>query len=72
VCRGFVSPLKIHRLGPVLNPQTLGPVASTLTITPPRQPDEIQPENTLVKEYNASTNSDFKNYQQPNNLPTNK
>jgi hypothetical protein len=27
---GFLSPLKIHRLGRVLNPQPLGPVASTL------------------------------------------
>jgi hypothetical protein len=32
---GFLSPLKIHRLGWVLNPQPLGPVASTLTNTPP-------------------------------------
>jgi hypothetical protein len=37
VCCGFLSSLKIHRLGPVLNPQTLGPVASTLTTTPPRR-----------------------------------
>jgi hypothetical protein len=29
---GFLSPLKIHRL----NPRTLGPVASTLTTSPPR------------------------------------
>jgi hypothetical protein len=34
---GFVSPLKIHRFGRVLNPQTLGPVASTLTTRPPRR-----------------------------------
>jgi hypothetical protein len=33
----FLSPLKIHRLGRVLNPQPLGPVASTLTTTPPRR-----------------------------------
>jgi hypothetical protein len=38
VCCGFASPLKIHRLGWVLNPQPLGPVASTLTTTPPRRP----------------------------------
>jgi hypothetical protein len=38
VCCGFLSPLKIHRLGRVLNPQLLGPVASTLTTTPPRRP----------------------------------
>jgi hypothetical protein len=31
------SPLKIHRLGLVLNPQPLGLVASTLTTTPPRR-----------------------------------
>jgi hypothetical protein len=37
VCCGFLSPLKIHRLGWVLNPQPLGPVASTLTTTPPRR-----------------------------------
>jgi hypothetical protein len=37
VCCGFLSPLKIHRLGRVFNPQPLGPVASTLTTTPPRQ-----------------------------------
>jgi hypothetical protein len=30
----FLSPLKIHRLGRVLNPQPLGPVATT----PPRRP----------------------------------
>jgi hypothetical protein len=36
VCCGFLSPLKIHRLGRGLNPQPLGPVASTLTTTPPR------------------------------------
>jgi hypothetical protein len=28
--------LKIHRPGPGLNPETLGPVASTLTTRPPR------------------------------------
>jgi hypothetical protein len=33
VCCGFLSPLKIHRLGRVLNPQPLGPVASRLTTT---------------------------------------
>jgi hypothetical protein len=33
-CCGFLSPLKIHRLGRFLNPQPLGPVASTLTTTP--------------------------------------
>jgi hypothetical protein len=37
VCCGFLSPLKIHCLGRVLNPQPLGPVASTLTTTPPRR-----------------------------------
>jgi hypothetical protein len=31
MCCGFLSPLKIHRLGQVLNPQPWGPVASTLT-----------------------------------------
>jgi hypothetical protein len=34
---GFLLPLKIHRLGRVLNPQTLGPVTSILTTTPPRR-----------------------------------
>jgi hypothetical protein len=29
-CYGFLSPLKIHRPPPGLNPRTLGPVASTL------------------------------------------
>jgi hypothetical protein len=37
VCCGFLSPLKIHHLGRVLNPQPLGPVVSTLTTTPPRR-----------------------------------
>jgi hypothetical protein len=37
VCCGFLSPLKIHRLGLGLNPQPLGPVASTLTTTPPKR-----------------------------------
>jgi hypothetical protein len=35
-CYGFLSPLKIHQPRPELNPQTLGPVASTLTTSPPR------------------------------------
>jgi hypothetical protein len=35
---GFLSPLKIHRLGRGLNPQPLCPVASTLTTTPPWRP----------------------------------
>jgi hypothetical protein len=33
---GFLSPLKIHRPRSGSNPQTLGPVASTLTTSPPR------------------------------------
>jgi hypothetical protein len=37
VCCGFLSPLKMYPLGRVLNPQTLGPVASTLTTSPPRR-----------------------------------
>jgi hypothetical protein len=37
VCCGFLSPLKIHRLGRVMNPQHLVPVASTLTTTPSRR-----------------------------------
>jgi hypothetical protein len=39
---GFLLPLKIHRLGQVLNPQPLGPVASTLTTTPPWRLGNIQ------------------------------
>jgi hypothetical protein len=42
VCCGFVSPLKIHRLGRVLNRQPLGTVASTLTTTPPRRHKTLQ------------------------------
>jgi hypothetical protein len=38
---GILSPLKIHRLGRVLNKQPLGPVASTLTTTPPRRQNAI-------------------------------
>jgi hypothetical protein len=34
VCCGFLSPLTIHRLGRVW---TLGPIASTIIITPPRR-----------------------------------
>jgi hypothetical protein len=41
VCCGFLSPLKIHRLGRVLNPQPLGPVASTLTTTPSRRRNQF-------------------------------
>jgi hypothetical protein len=37
VCCGYLSPIKIHRFGRVLNPQPLGAVASTLTTTPPRR-----------------------------------
>jgi hypothetical protein len=33
----LISLKKIHRLGRVLNPQHLGPVASTVTTTPPRR-----------------------------------
>jgi hypothetical protein len=36
----FLSPLKIHCFWPGLNSQTLGPVASTITITPLRTTDE--------------------------------
>jgi hypothetical protein len=36
LCYGFLSPLNIHRPRPGLNPRTLGPVASTLTTSPPR------------------------------------
>jgi hypothetical protein len=42
VCCGFLSPLKIHRLGRVLNPQPLGQVASTKTTTPPRRHQAVQ------------------------------
>jgi hypothetical protein len=35
-CYGFLSPLKIHRPRPGLNPRTLAPVVSTLTTRPPR------------------------------------
>jgi hypothetical protein len=35
-CSGFLSPLKIQRPRSGLNPRTLGPVASTLTTSPPR------------------------------------
>jgi hypothetical protein len=35
--QGFLSHLKIHLPRPGLNPRTLGPVASTLTTSPPRQ-----------------------------------
>jgi hypothetical protein len=38
VCCGFLSPLHIHRIGRVFNPQPLGPVASTLTTTSPTRP----------------------------------
>jgi hypothetical protein len=40
LCCRFLSPLKIHhpRLG--LNPWTLGPVASTVTIAPLRMTDK--------------------------------
>jgi hypothetical protein len=35
-CSGFLSPFKIHRPRSGSNPRTLGPVASTLTTSPPR------------------------------------
>jgi hypothetical protein len=35
-CYGFLSPLEIHRPRSGSNPRTLGPVASTLTTSPPR------------------------------------
>jgi hypothetical protein len=35
-CSGFLSPLKTHRPRSGSNPRTLGPVASTLTTSPPR------------------------------------
>jgi hypothetical protein len=37
VCCGFLSPLKVYCLGRVWTPRSLGPVASTLTTTPPRR-----------------------------------
>jgi hypothetical protein len=37
VCCGFLSPLKNPSPRPGLNPRPLGPVASTLTTTPPRR-----------------------------------
>jgi hypothetical protein len=37
MCCGFLSPLKTHHLGRVLNPQPLGPLVSTLTTTPQRR-----------------------------------
>jgi hypothetical protein len=33
---GFLSPLKISRPQPGLNPRALGPMESTITVTPPR------------------------------------
>jgi hypothetical protein len=35
-CCGFLLPLKLHRPRPGLNPRTLRPMASTLTVAPPR------------------------------------
>jgi hypothetical protein len=35
-CCRFLFPLEILRARPSLNPQTLGPIARTLTLTPPR------------------------------------
>jgi hypothetical protein len=35
-CYGFLLPLKIHHPWVGLNPQTLGPIASTITIRPLR------------------------------------
>jgi hypothetical protein len=57
VCCGFLSPLKIHRLGRVLNPKLLGPVASTLTTTPRRRPGK---KNKRLKLYNKITFTEVK------------
>jgi hypothetical protein len=35
-CCEFLSPLKLHRPRPCLNPGSLGPMASTVTVTLPR------------------------------------
>jgi hypothetical protein len=35
-CYGFLSPLKIHRHRPGLNPRTFGPMATTMTTRPPK------------------------------------
>jgi hypothetical protein len=35
-CYGYLSPLKIHRPRPDLNPRTSNPIASTITTRPPR------------------------------------
>jgi hypothetical protein len=40
-CYGFLSPFKIHRNRPGLNPQTLGPPAYTITTIPPRPAQSI-------------------------------
>jgi hypothetical protein len=46
-CYGFLSPLKIHRPQPGLNPRTFVPVASTLTIT--TEDDSSVSESLAVK-----------------------
>jgi hypothetical protein len=48
---GFLSSLKIHRPRSGSNPRTLGPVARTLTTSPPRSTGD-----NLIKENEFSTN----------------
>jgi hypothetical protein len=61
VCCWFLSPLKIHRLGRVLNPQ---PLASTLTTTSPRRRGERKGERVtylIVKYHISLTRPDYLN-----------
>jgi hypothetical protein len=48
-CYRFLSPLKIHRPRPGMNPRTLGPVESMITTRPPR------PTKMLLNETNNRT-----------------
>jgi hypothetical protein len=49
-CYGFLSPLKIHRPRPGINPRTLGPMASTITTRPPTvTPNMLKSSNRSLK-----------------------
>jgi hypothetical protein len=51
---GFLWPLKIHRMGQVLNLQTLSPMESTITITPPTPHSLLTVYSKQAGEYNLN------------------
>jgi hypothetical protein len=56
-CCGFLSPLQIHCSWTGSNPRTLGPLASTITITPPRTISHLYSLGLLAYKYKLMCDS---------------